>query len=148
VLTATPPRLGSDAWRDRVALLGLGWRLRRLGRRDLRELLRIGGMCVHDLLEDRFSEPLLKGALALDAVLGTNYGPRSPGTVLSLLYRVAASQGADALALPQGGMGACAGAGGPRAAGAQLRTGARGPHPGARSCGGVLASGRRSSRLT
>ena len=31
----------------------------------MRELLRIGGMCVHDLLEDRFSLPLLKGALAL-----------------------------------------------------------------------------------
>ena len=84
------------------------------------------GMCVHDLLEDRFSLPLLKGALALDAVLGTNYGPRSPGTVLSLLYRVAASQGVDALALPQGGLGALSDAlaGAARAAGAQLRTGA------------------------
>jgi len=91
VLAAAPPRLGSDAWRDRASLLGLGWRLRRLGRRDLRELLRIGGMCVHDLLEDRFGLALLKGALALDAVLGTNYGPRSPGTVLALLYRAAAN---------------------------------------------------------
>ena len=146
VLSATPPRLGTDAWRDRAALLGLGWRLRRLGRRDLRELLRIGGMCVHDLLEDRFSMPLLKGALALDAVLGTNYGPRSPGTVLSLLYRVAASQGADALALPQGGLGAVseALAGAARAAGAQLRTGApvtRILVRGDRAAGVVLASG-------
>ena len=90
--------------------------------------------------------PLLKGALALDAVLGTNYGPRSPGTVLSLLYRVAASQGADALALPQGGLGAVseALAGAARAAGAQIRTGA----PVARilvredrAAGVVLASG-------
>ena len=70
VLGAPPPRLGTAAWRDRTALLGLGWRLRRLGRRDLRELLRIGGMCVHDLLEDRFELPLLKGALALDAAPG------------------------------------------------------------------------------
>jgi len=77
VLSATPPRLGTEAWRDQAALLALGWRLRRLGRSELRELLRIGGMCVHDLLEDRFRLPLLKGALALDAVLGTNYGPRS-----------------------------------------------------------------------
>jgi phytoene dehydrogenase-like protein len=106
VLAATPPRLGTDAWRDSYALLGLGWRIRRLGRRDMRELLRIGGMCVHDLLEERFTLALLKGALALDAVLGTNYGPRSPGTVLSLLYRAAAAGGVDSLALPQGGMGA------------------------------------------
>jgi len=126
VLDATPPRLGTDAWRDRTALLGLGWRLRRLGRRDLRELLRIGGMCVHDLLEDRFSLPLLKGALALDAVLGTNYGPRSPGTVLTLLYRAAASQGAGRLAQPLGGLGALSGALARAAerAGAEIRTGA------------------------
>jgi phytoene dehydrogenase-like protein len=124
LLAQTPPRLGTDAWRDRAALLGIGWRIRRLGRHDMRELLRIGGMCVHDLLEDRFSLPLLKGALALDAVLGTNYGPRSPGTVLALLYRIAASQGEDTLALPRGGLGAVseALAGAARAAGAQIRT--------------------------
>jgi len=63
-------------------------------------------MCVHDLLEDRFRLPLLKGALALDAVLGTNYGPRSPGTVLTLLYRAAAAPGAGRLAQPRGGLGA------------------------------------------
>jgi phytoene dehydrogenase-like protein len=127
VLTATPPRLGTDEWRDRAALAGLGWRIRRLGRPDMRELLRIGGMCVHDVLEDRFSLPLLKGALALDAVLGTNYGPRSPGTVLSLLYRAAASRGENALAQPQGGLGALseALAGAAVAAGAEIRTNAR-----------------------
>jgi phytoene dehydrogenase-like protein len=106
VLCAMPPRLGTETWRDQRALLGLGWRLRRLGRSDLRELLRIGGMCVHDLLEDRFRLPLLKGALALDAVLGTNYGPRSPGTVLTLLYRAAAAAGVGRLAQPRGGLGA------------------------------------------
>jgi len=126
VLTETPPRLGTDSWREAYALLGIGWRLRRLGRGDLRELLRIGGMCVYDLLEERFSLPLLKGALALDAVLGTNYGPRSPGTVLSLLYRAAASAGTDALAIPAGGLGALseALARAATAAGAQVRTGA------------------------
>jgi phytoene dehydrogenase-like protein len=124
VLGRTPPRLGTDGWRDRAALLGLGWRIRRLGRRDMRELLRIGGMCVHDLLEERFTLALLKGALALDAVLGTNLGPRSPGTVLSLLLRSAASGGTDSLALPQGGLGAVSDAlaRAARAAGAELRT--------------------------
>src|SRR6202007_1492752 len=125
VLGSTPPRLGSDAWRDAYALLELGWRIRRLGRRDMRELLRIGGMCVHDLLEERFGLPLLKGALALDAVLGTNYGPRSPGTVFALLYRAAAARGAQALMLPRGGLGALseALARAARAAGAEIRTG-------------------------
>ncbi|MBV8402673.1 MAG: NAD(P)/FAD-dependent oxidoreductase [Gammaproteobacteria bacterium] len=125
VLNITPPRLGTEDWRDRMALLGVGWRLRRLGRRDLRELLRIGGMCVHDLLEDRFRLPLLKGALALDAVLGTNYGPRSPGTVLSLLYRAAAAHGGGSFVQPAGGLGSLseALARAAVAAGAEVRTG-------------------------
>ena len=148
VLSEAPPRLGTDAWRDRAALLGIGWRIRSFSgaMEHMRELLRIGGMCVYDLLEDRFTLPLLKGALALDAVLGTNYGPRSPGTVLSLLYRVAASQGADALTLPQGGLGAVSEALArvARAGGAEIRTTAvveRIPAREDRAVGVVLASG-------
>jgi phytoene dehydrogenase-like protein len=107
LLEAVPPRLGSRAWRDRLTLLGLGVKLRLLGRADMRELLRIAGMCVHDLLEEHFESPLLKGALAFDAVLGTNLGPRSPGSVFTLLYRLAAGGGsASSLAQPVGGLGA------------------------------------------
>src|ERR1700724_513232 len=61
VFETTPPRLGTDSWQDRFALARLGLRLRSLGRRDMRELLRIGGMCVQDLLDDYFETPLLKG---------------------------------------------------------------------------------------
>ena len=108
VLEQRPPRLGSGRWADHRALLGLGWRLRRLGRRDLRELLRIGAMNVHDLLEEQFASPVLRGALGFDAVLGSNFGPRSPGSVLTLLYRLAAESAAGprGLAQPRGGVGA------------------------------------------
>lgn len=126
VLSATPPRLGTSHWKDRATLLGLGWRLRALGRRDLRELLRIGAMCVQDLLDEHFESPLLKGALAFDAVLGSNYGPRSPGTVFTLLYRMAAAAGeGGGLAQPAGGLGALSEALGSAAAaaGAEIRTG-------------------------
>jgi phytoene dehydrogenase-like protein len=103
-----PPRLGTADWSDRWALLKLGWQIRRLGRRDMRELLRIGGMNVFDLLEEQFDSDALKGALGFDAVLGTNFGPRSPGTVLTLLYRMAAESagGESALSQPTGGLGA------------------------------------------
>jgi phytoene dehydrogenase-like protein len=153
LLNAAPPRLGSAAWRDRAALLGLGWRIRRLGRRDMRELLRIGGMCVQDLLEEQFDSPLLRGALAFDATLGTNLGPRSPGTVLSLLYRLAAPGGPEALGQPQGGLGALTQALAQAAtrAGAELRTHA----PVARIlvkedqvCGVRLASGEEVAAAT
>ncbi|MGH8254568.1 MAG: phytoene desaturase family protein [Steroidobacteraceae bacterium] len=125
MLDSMPPRLGTDRWSDRLNLLRLGWRIRRLGRRDMRELLRIAGMNVHDLLTEHFSAPLLQGALGLDAVLGSNFGPRAPGTVMTLLYRMAAEHGAGArgLALPVGGLGAVseALAAAARQAGAEIR---------------------------
>ena len=128
LLSRVPPRLGTADWGDRLALLRIGWQVRRLGRRDMRELLRIGGMNVFDLLEESFDSPLLKGALAFDAILGANFGPRSPGTVLTLLYRLAAESaaGGSGLSQPRGGMGAlCAAlAKAASAAGATIRTGA------------------------
>ena len=136
ILDMVPPRLGTDAWADRRALLQLAWQIRRLGRHDMRELLRIGGMNVYDLLQDNFDSPPLQGALGFDAVLGTNFGPRSPGSVFTLLYRLAgaaAAQGKEGgggalvrpLAQPQGGLGAVsrALAAAATAAGAEIRTG-------------------------
>jgi len=131
MLETVPPRLGTDAWADKRALLQLGWQVRRLGRHDMRELLRIGGMNVYDLLQDNFESPLLQGALGFDAVLGTNFGPRSPGSVFTLLYRLAAAAAAHAkeggrgpLAQPRGGLGALSSAlaTAATAAGAQIRT--------------------------
>jgi phytoene dehydrogenase-like protein len=107
VFSRTPPRLGTDAWSDRLSLLRMAWQIRKIGRRDMRELLRIGGMNCYDLLEEHFESPELKGALGFDAVLGANFGPRSPGTVLTLLYRLAAESAAGdgGLSQPMGGMG-------------------------------------------
>jgi len=128
MFSRVPPRLGTTGWAERLALLRIGWQLRRLGRRDMRELLRIGGMNVYDLLEENFDSAALKGALGFDAVLGANFGPRSPGTVLTLLYRLAGecAAGASGLSQPKGGMGALcdALAKAATAAGAMIRTGA------------------------
>ncbi|MGB5344662.1 MAG: NAD(P)/FAD-dependent oxidoreductase [Woeseia sp.] len=103
-LLQTPPRLGTRNKRDLFSLAKLGFDLRRLGRSDMREFLRIIGMNIYDELEECFDSPLLKGLLSLDAVLGTHLGPRSPNTMLTYLYRIAASGGQ--IACPSGGMGA------------------------------------------
>lgn len=124
-LAETPPRL-AGGWRDKLALLRLGIRLRLLGKTEMREFLRIVNMNVFDLMNDELEDGRLKGALAFDAVLGSNFGPRSPGSVLSLLYRLAGEIGNnDGLAIPKGGMGAVAEAlaGAARAAGVEIRTG-------------------------
>lgn len=128
MLDSVPPRLGTDAWADKRALLQLGWHVRRLGREDMRELLRIGGMNVYDLLKEYFQSPLLQGALGFDAVLGSNFGPRSPGSVFTLLYRLAAAyeSGGAPLSQPMGGLGSLsrALAAAAVAAGAEVRTNA------------------------
>jgi phytoene dehydrogenase-like protein len=148
ILGMTPPRLGTAAWSDRRDLLKLAWQVRRLGRADMRELLRIIGMNAYDLMDEHFESALLKGALGFDAVLGTNFGPRSPGTVLTLLYRLAAEQGAGGpLAMqPEGGMGAVSDAiaAAAETASAEIRVNApvkRITVEGDRATGVVLASG-------
>jgi len=123
-LTAVPPRLGGGR-QDRLTLIKLGWAIRKLGRKEMREFLRVIGMNVADILEETFESDLVKGALALDGVLGTSFGPRSPGSVFTLLYRLAGEAGGvrGALAHPRGGMGAVAQAlaAAARAGGAEVR---------------------------
>jgi phytoene dehydrogenase-like protein len=119
-----PPRLGTGALPDLLKLARMGLRIRSLGRSDMRELLRVIGMNVYDLVEENFASPLLQGAVAFDAVLGANFGPRSPGSALTLLYRLAAEHGAAA-AGATGGVGAVtdAIAAAARSFGAELRAG-------------------------
>ncbi|MGI9220732.1 MAG: phytoene desaturase family protein [Woeseiaceae bacterium] len=99
----TPPRLGTKDMADLVTLGKLGFDLRRLGKKEMQEFLRMIGMNIHDELTERFESKLLKGAISLDAVLGTHLGPRSPNTMLTYLYRLAGDYGK--VALPAGGMG-------------------------------------------
>jgi phytoene dehydrogenase-like protein len=122
-----PPRLGGGSWQDRLTLARLGLSLRLLGKWEMRDFLRIVNMNAADLLDDELSDDRLKGALAFDSVLGTNFGPRSPGSVLTWLYRLAgeARGGRAGLAIPAGGMGAvtAALAASAREFGADIRTG-------------------------
>jgi phytoene dehydrogenase-like protein len=158
LLSRAPPRLKVAHWSDRLGLLNMAWQVRRLGRRDMRELLRIGGMNVYDLLQENFSSDALKGALGLDAVLGSNFGPRSPGTVLTLLYRLAgefaagetprAAAPASVLSQPLGGMGSLCEALGKSAAAAGAVIRVRAPVvqvliEGDRAVGVQLAGGER-----
>lgn len=103
-LNTSPPRLGTTVRRDLVTLAQLGLDVRRLGRKEMREFLRLIGMNIYDEVYERFESSLLKGAVSLDAVLGTHLGPRSPNTIMTYLYRLAGSGGR--LGVAAGGMGA------------------------------------------
>ena len=122
-LNRTPPRLGTKTLRDLGTLARLGFDIRRLGKTEMEAFLRLIGMNIHDEVTERFENPLLKGAICLDAVLGTHLGPRSPNTIMTYLYRLAGNQGR--LSSPAGGMGTVTDelAQVARAAGVTIRTG-------------------------
>ena len=119
-----PPRVLNGGRSDLITGALIGLDIRRLGRESMREFLRIAGINIYDVLEEKFEYPLLKGALAFDAVLGTNLGPRSNNSVLALLHRLSGeAQGGPGPSQPEGGMGAVseALAAAARAAGATIR---------------------------
>jgi phytoene dehydrogenase-like protein len=127
MLLMQPPRLAARDLKQNIDLARLGFAIRSMGQADMRDFLRIATMNVFDLVQDNFTSPLIQAAFAADAVLGTNLGPRSPGTVLTLLYRLIGEVGPvqGAVALPRGGMGAVtqAIAASARDFGATIRTG-------------------------
>ena len=102
-LNKPPPRLANGSRSDLLTLARLGLDIRRLGKVEMREFLRLIGMNIYDEVQERFESQLLKGSLSLDAVMGTHLGPRSPNTILTFLYRLAGDHGR--IALPTGGMG-------------------------------------------
>ena len=109
VLTNPPPGMKAPSSSDIGLLAHLGFNLRgRLGKRAMQDLLRIIGSNIFDLVQDELSNDLVKGAVALDGVLGHAMGPRTPGTVLTYLYRCALGEASakSLQGIPIGGMGA------------------------------------------
>jgi len=85
LLDDTPPQLfgagNGGAW----PLFKRARALRKLGKRDMMELMRIVPMCAADWLDEWFKTDLLKALLAGPALTGTFMGPWSPGSALNLL---------------------------------------------------------------
>ena len=86
LLDGPPPSVALERLPDLWRIARWGWALRRLGRRDMTELIRILPMCVADWLEEHFENEFLAELLAGPAVLGTFMGPRSPGSAANLLF--------------------------------------------------------------
>lgn len=79
-LNEAPPPLLPSAMGDYLEFARLGLSLRRLGARDLHELLRMLPMCLGDLMRDHFKSDLAMAAVAGGALLGEYAGPWSAGT--------------------------------------------------------------------
>ncbi|MER8626516.1 NAD(P)/FAD-dependent oxidoreductase [Mesorhizobium sp. M1143] len=107
-LSRRPPDLGGMSLLETAALGQTAVALKKLGKEDMRDFLRVLLMNVADLLDEQLADIRLKGLLAFDATLGSHLGPRSPTSLLGLYYRLAGETGGKtgAQMLPKGGMGA------------------------------------------
>lgn len=127
-LSRRPPDLGAMSLSQATTLGSAALSLRRLGKEEMREFLRMVLMNVADVLDEHVADDRLKGLVAFDATLGAHLGPRSPTSLLGLHYRLAGEMDGvpGAQFLPRGGMRAVATAlaGAAEAAGCALRTGA------------------------
>jgi phytoene dehydrogenase-like protein len=128
LLARRPPALGGMALAETAALAMTGLSLKRLGKEDMRDFLRVLLMNVADFVDEGLPDDRLKGLLAFDAVLGSHLGPRSPTSLLGLYYRLTGETGgiAGGQLQPAGGMGAVMAAihAAAEKAGVTIRTGA------------------------
>ena len=108
LLLTTPPKIGSRKPRDLLEALKLAWKFRGLDVPKVGEVTRLMTMSISDLLDDWFESPQVKGALAIDGIIGTWAGPASPGTAYVLAHHEIgdAGVGTGSWGYPEGGMGA------------------------------------------
>jgi phytoene dehydrogenase-like protein len=112
LLARRPPDLGGMALSEAAGFGAVALNLRRLGKEDMRDFLRMLLMNVADVLDEHLEDDRLRGLLAFDATLGSHLGPRSPTSLLGLYYRLAGEVAGHAggQVIPIGGMGAVSGA--------------------------------------
>lgn len=88
MLLATPPNFTRVKLGDLWGLGKLGWDLFRMDEQDRLGQIKIFTESVADFLGQWFESEQLKVTLATDGVIGTNGGPRTPGTAYVLLHHV------------------------------------------------------------
>lgn len=84
----TIPRIGVGSLKDMMTFAHIGLNIRRLGKKDMAEFLRVASLPARDLMDEYFDNDVLKAALSWDGLIGSRMAPRSPNSaVLALLYR-------------------------------------------------------------
>lgn len=109
LLTQVPPNIGSRRPSDLVDTAKLAWSQRGLDVRTAADLTRLMTMSIADLLDEWFESPQVKGALAVNGVIGTWAGPFEPGTAYVMAHHSIGDVGDGHLGswgYPEGGMGA------------------------------------------
>ena len=84
-----PPSVDAPSSTDLWHLIGLGQKVRSLGRQDLPRLARYAPIAVADLVSEWFEHDVVQAAVAVRGVFGHLLGPWSAGTGAVLLRRIA-----------------------------------------------------------
>lgn len=87
MMALTPPTLPELRSGELLPWLGTALRVKRLGDHDMMEFMRSLPMPVEDFLDEWFESGALKAAIGAGAVTGSFLGPKSSGTVFTLLYQ-------------------------------------------------------------
>jgi len=100
----TMPRIGSSNVADLMTFAHIGLNIRRIGKKDMEEFIRVASLPARDLVDEYFENDILKAMLSWDGLIGAKLAPRSPNSaVLAMLYRMAEkSRGAHVV--PAGGV--------------------------------------------
>ena len=123
----TMPRIGINTFAEMLTFAHMGLNIRRMGKQDMQEFLRVASLPARDLMDENFDNDTLKATLSWDGLIGSKLAPRSPnGAVLAMLYRMA-EETRGAHAIPAGGVNGliaslCASA---TDSGSEIRTGTR-----------------------
>ena len=108
LLLTVPPTVGSHSPHDVADLARLVWRNRGVDARTVADVTRLMTMSIADLLDDWFESPEVKGAMAVNGVIGTWAGPYEPGTAYVMAHHSIGDIGDGQLGswgYPEGGMG-------------------------------------------
>jgi phytoene dehydrogenase-like protein len=135
LLTRVPPTIGSHSPSDLADLGKLVWKNRGVDTRMVADITRLMSMSIADMLDDWFESPQIKGALAVNGVIGTWAGPYAPGTAYVMAHHSIGDVGdggdhrhqLGSWGYPEGGMGAVSAAieRSARELGVEVRTNAR-----------------------
>jgi phytoene dehydrogenase-like protein len=130
LLLKVPPKIGSKKPGDLVDTLKLAWSQRGVNVRTVGDVTRLMAMSVSDLLDDWFESDQVKGAMAVNGVIGTWAGPCEPGTAYVMAHHSIGDIGDGHLGnwgFPEGGMGGVAAAieSSARSFGAEVRVNAK-----------------------
>lgn len=108
MLMRTPPDPASFRPRDLSEMAWLARKVGEMSEGQIAQMVRFWTMSIADFLDDYFESPVIKGYLAVSAIIGTALGPMSPGSAYVLLHHYMGDVDGNigAWGFARGGMGA------------------------------------------